>query len=175
MKMAYADPPYLGCALKFYGDPTYDKIEAHAALIQQLEREYPDGWAYSLSSSSLIPMTEAGVFKGVEGLRIGSWVKPFHAYKKGVRPAYAWEPVIYKGGRNKNPPVPLKGGKAITPKDFVSANITLKKGLTGAKPEAFWFWLFDILGLQPNDEFVDIFPGTGGGDRHWDIFKTRAA
>ena len=52
MKMCYADPPYLGCAKRLYGDATYDSIEAHAALLDRLAREYPDGWAYSLSSTT---------------------------------------------------------------------------------------------------------------------------
>ena len=34
------------------------------------------------------------------GVRVGAWVKTFCAFKKGVRPAYAWEPVIFTGGRN---------------------------------------------------------------------------
>ena len=33
--------------------------------------------------------------------------------KASVTPA--WEPVIFKGGRNKNPPVPLKGGERFRP------------------------------------------------------------
>lgn len=92
--------------------------------------------------------------------RIGSWVKPFHIYKKGVRPAYAWEPLLYRGGRNSKHPPPEKGGKATTPKDFVSANITLRKGLTGAKPPEFCRWVLDLLNFQPGDTLEDIFPGS---------------
>lgn len=166
MRFAYADPPYLGCAKKFYGDhpdaAVYDTIEGHAALIGRLVDEFPDGWAYSLSSSTLrqlLPLCP-------EDVRIAAWVKPFHAYKKGVRPAYAWEPVFFRGGRQDAPP-PAKGGPANTPKDFVSANMTLRKGLTGAKPLEFCFWLFSLLGMQRGDEFVDVFPGSGVVGRSW--------
>jgi hypothetical protein len=101
-----------------------------------------------------------------EDVRVAAWVKPFHVFKKGVRPAYAWEPVIWRGGRNpqwgtKHPP-PEKGGKATTPKDFLICNITLKKGLTGAKPEPFVWWLCDLQNYQAGeDELHDLFPGTG--------------
>jgi len=160
MRFAYADPPYLGQARHYRGHPqsaVWDDPETHRRLIDRLSVAYPDGWALSASSPSLrvlLPMCPADV-------RVGAWVKPFHIYKKGVRPAYAWEPLIYRGGRNTNPPVPEKGGKAITPKDFVSANITLRKGLTGAKPEAFCRWLLDLLGWQVGDTVDDMFPGTG--------------
>lgn len=173
MRFAYADPPYLGCGVKFYGKlhpaaADYDDPETHRALIERLVAEFPDGWALSCHVPSLrilLPMCP-------EDIRIGAWVKPFHALKKGVRPSYGWEPVLFRGGRNKNHPPPPKGGKATTPRDFVSANITLKKGLTGAKPEAFCEWVLDILNYQPGDELVDIFPGTGVMGR---VLETRGA
>jgi hypothetical protein len=160
MRFAYADPVYLGCARLYPEHPEshiWNDPETHRELIEQLGDEYPDGWALSCHTPSLrvlLPFCPSDI-------RIGAWVKPFHAYKRGVRPAYAWEPLIYRGGRNKNPPVPEKGGKAITPKDFVSANITLRKGLTGAKPEPFCDWVLDLLGFQPGDELTDLYPGTG--------------
>lgn len=167
--VAYADPPYLGQGRKLYGKHhneahLWDDPETHRALIVRMSDEYPDGWALSCSSPSLrtlLPMCPADV-------RIGAWVKPFHIFKKGVRPAYAWEPVIYRGGRNANHPPPPKGGKATTPRDWVAANIMLRTGLTGAKPPAFCSWLFDLLGLRPDDKFVDLFPGTGGVSAAWD-------
>lgn len=162
MKFAYADPPYLGCGrlyAKHHPEArVWDDPETHRELITKLVDEYPDGWALSCHTPSLqtlLPMCP-------DDVRIGAWVKPFHAYKKGVRPAYAWEPLIYRGGRNKKPPVPEKGGKAITPKDFISANITLKKGLTGVKPPAFNEWVIALLGYQSGDTLDDLFPGLGG-------------
>jgi hypothetical protein len=158
VKFAYADPPYLGQA-RHYDHPEsaiWNDTAAHFNLITTLVSDFPDGWAMSCSSPSLrelLPACPADV-------RIGAWVKPFHAYKKGVRPAYAWEPVVYRGGRNRNHPPPPKGGVATTPKDFVSANITLKKGLVGAKPLEFCQWVLDLLGYREGDELVDMFPGT---------------
>jgi hypothetical protein len=161
MKFAYADPPYLGCCRlydHFHPDGRcWDDLGTHKLLIEQLVDQYADGWALSCHSpslQSLLPLCPTDV-------RIAAWVKPFHAYKKGVRPAYAWEPIIYRGGRNKNPHTPEKGGTATTPKDFIAANITLRKGLTGAKPEAVCRWILELLNHQPGDTLDDLYPGSG--------------
>lgn len=173
MRVAYADPPYLGCCgLYGHSHPDgrcWDDLDTHAALIARLVDDFPDGWALSCTSNSLrllLPLCP-------EGVRVGAWVKPFHAYKRGIRPAYAWEPVVYRGGRNLGHRPPPKGGKATTPKDWVAANITLKRGLTGAKPERFCSWVFDVLGLRPGDEFVDLFPGTGAVSEAWTEWQQR--
>ena len=106
MIFAYADPPYLGQGKKLYGDhpeaSEWDNPGTHIALIDRLREEFPDGWALSASSPSLrilLPVCP-------DDIRIAAWVKPFCAFKKGVRPCYAWEPVLFRGGRNKNHPPP---------------------------------------------------------------------
>lgn len=163
MKFAYADPVYLGCSRLYPEHPdsyVWDDPKTHRSLVAQLVDEYPDGWAMSLSSPSLrviLPMCP-------EDVRVAAWVKTFSTFKKGVRPAYAWEPVIYRGGRNPpwvSHPPPAKGGRQTTPKDFLAEPITLKKGLTGAKPERFCAWVLDLLNVQDGDELMDLFPGTG--------------
>src|SRR6185312_13080131 len=97
MRVAYADPPYVGQAKKHYrADPRCAEVD-HDALIHHLELEYPDGWALSASSPSLrliLPLCPVDV-------RVAAWVKPFAIFKPGVNPAYAWEPVIWRGGRQK--------------------------------------------------------------------------
>jgi hypothetical protein len=40
----------------------------------------------------------------------------------------------------------------------------------GAKPAVFIRWVFDLLGALPGDEFVDVFPGSGGVGRAWAAF-----
>jgi hypothetical protein len=166
MKIAYADPPYLGMA-HLYDHPEagiYDTVVGHRALIDRLAREFPDGWAYSLSSPSLrvlLPLCP-------EDVRVGAWVKPFASFKPNVNPAYAWEPVVFRGGRRKGRDVP-------TVRDFVSCPITLRRGLAGAKPEGFAWWLFDLLGMREGDEFADLFPGTGGMGRAWKAWLVSAA
>ncbi len=160
MKFAYADPPYLGCG-KLYAAHhpealAWDDPETHRRLIERLCDEWPDGWAMSLSAPSLqtlLPMCPSDV-------RVMPWVKPFAVFKPGVRVAYAWEPVIVRGGR--------KGTRQDdTVRDWVSANITMKRGLTGAKPRDFCLWLFEVLGAQPGDTLDDIFPGSGAVAAAW--------
>ncbi len=47
--------------------------------------------------------------------------------------------------------------------------------LIGAKPAAFCRWIFDLLGAQPGDELVDLFPGSGGVSRAWAAFGGSAS
>ena len=162
MRFAYADPPYIGQAKRHYQCAEVD----HEALLLQLFSEFPDGWALSCSSSSLEEILslcrKLGFYNSV---RIGAWVKSFGAFKRGVRPAYMWEPVVFKGGRNPcnghSHPPPERNGKQTTPKDFIVEPITLKKGLVGAKPAKVCRWILDLLNFQAGDELVDLYPGTG--------------
>ena len=162
MKFAYADPPYYGCCrLYAHHHPDglcWDDVATHEQLIARLTGEYADGWAMSCSTPSLraiLPLCPPET-------RVAAWVKPFCVFKKGVRPAYAWEPVLFAGGRNKNHPPPLKGGEQTTPKDYLAEPITLRRGLTGAKPPKFCRWVLDLLGYDDTlDILDDLFPGTG--------------
>jgi hypothetical protein len=164
VRFAYADPPYLGKCGKFYGHRheapygCWDDLSTHQQLIEHLVAEYPDGWALSLSEPSLrdlLPLTPAGT-------RTAPWNKSFCVFKKGVRPAHAWEPVLFFGGRNKNHPPPEKGGEQTTPKDYIVEPITLRRGLTGAKPERVCRWVLDLLGYDDDTDVIDdLFPGTG--------------
>ncbi len=162
MRFAYADPPYLGCSMRLYGDhpdaAVYDTLEGHRALIQRLSDKFPDGWAYSLNATTLqqiLPLCP-------DDVRIGAWVKGWCSWKSGANPAYAWEPVIFRGGR--------KDGYKT--RDWVMCNVRSREpveGLTkGGKPEQFCDWLFTILGAQPDDDFVDLFPGSGAVTRSWE-------
>lgn len=157
MKFAYADPPYIGQAKRHYQCAEVDYPE----LVTRLVTEYPDGWALSLSSPTLLQILRLCP----PDVRVGAWCKSFCAFKRGVRPAYAWEPVIYRGGRNPvngyRADIPEKNGKQTTPKDFIVEPITLRKGLVGAKPEKVCRWILSLLNVQEDDEVVDLFPGTG--------------
>jgi len=163
MKAAYADPPYLGLAAAFYGDrhaeaADYDRIETHVALIERLSAEY-DAWAMSLHSPALrliLPHCP-------DDCRVMAWVKPFASFKPGVRVAYAWEPVIVRG-------CPKGTREQQTTRDWVAANITLRRGFPGAKPESFCNWLFAVLNLTADDQFTDLFPGSGAVTKAWERF-----
>lgn len=153
-RAAYADPPYIGQAKKHYAhDPRCAEVD-HAALIQQLEGY--DGWALSCSSPSL----QRILALCPPDVRVGAWVKPFCAFKVNVNPAYAWEPVVFKPARRRT-------REDMTVRDWVSVGITLRKGLVGVKPKTFAFWLFEILGLERDDELSDLFPGSGAVTVAW--------
>lgn len=164
MRVCYADPPYPGMA-HFYGCPELD----HVALVRDLREQFPDGWALSTASTTLEHVLDcckaAGLSQAKGDYRIGAWTKPFASFKPGVNPAYAWEPVIFAGGRDRS-------RDELTVRDFCAVNITLKRGFTGAKPEAFCWWVFDLLGLEPTDEFIDLFPGSGAVGRAWQSYCT---
>lgn len=164
MRFAYADPPYIGQAKRHYSaDPRCAEVD-HAELISRLSAEYPDGWALSLSTPTLaviLPMCPPDV-------RVMAWVKPFAIFKPNVGVAYAWEPVIVSGGRKRT-------RAQDTARDFVSANVTLRKGLSGAKPEAFCYWVLQVLNVQPGDTLDDLFPGTGIMTRCFEHWQKQAA
>jgi hypothetical protein len=166
MRFAYADPPYYGYAEKFYGKlhpeaAVYDSLDAHAKLIQRLQDEFPDGWALSMTSGNLhdiLPLCP-------KTARVMAWVKPFCSFKPGVGVAYAWEPVVAMGGRRRTK-------QERTERDWCSVNITLKKGFTGAKPKGFCEWMFSMFNVRPEDEFMDLFPGSGAVTRAWEEYRS---
>lgn len=159
MRFAYADPPYLGLAAKFYGDATYDSLEAHRDLLVALDRDYP-AWAYSLHSPSLpqlAPLLPTGA-------RIAAWVKPWASFKPGVDPAYTWEPIFFRSARKWS-------RTGTTARDYCAAAIATERKFKGAKASRFCFWLFDLLGAGPHDEFVDLFPGSGAVTKAWQSYR----
>jgi hypothetical protein len=158
MIVAYADPPYPGQSQKHYRKhPDYAGEVDHAVLLRQLTSDY-EHWALSTASTTLQYVLRLPECPG--DVRIGAWVKPFGAFKVNVNPAYVWEPVIFRGGRKRS-------RQENTVRDWVSAPITLQRGVVGAKPMAFCFWLFEVMGMQSDDELVDLFPGSGAVTEAW--------
>jgi hypothetical protein len=147
-RFVYADPPYPGMAHR-YGP---DAIEVnHRLLIAHLE-EF-DGWALSTSAVALRDVLNLCP----DGTRIAAWTKPWVSFKKGVNPAYAWEPVLFRGARSWKD---RGGSDAVTVRDWVSC-VAHQKGFFGSKPPTFTRWILDLLGVTPDDDFVDLFPGSG--------------
>lgn len=159
MRIGYADPPYIGCAHLYKTHPDYAGEVDMAALIDRLQNEF-DGWILHASATPqsmaiLAPLVEA------TGARWMSWVKGFAAFKRNVSVAYAWEPVIIAPCRK---PVV---SKRLVMRDWVECSITLRKGLTGVKPEKVCHWAFEMVGARPDDELADLFPGTGAVTKAW--------
>lgn len=177
MKVAYADPPYPGQSEKHYGDhPDYAGEVDHAELIERMERDY-DGWLLHTSSVALrdvLPLCPPDV-------RVMGWMKSFAAYKVNIPIAYAWEPVIVKACRKPvvSHRVVSRDWLALNPEETeawlgepaVVAAITMRRGLSGVKPEKVCRWAFEMLGLEPTDELVDLFPGSGAVTRAWKAWQ----
>jgi hypothetical protein len=168
VKLGYADPPYIGCAHLYRDHPDYAGEVDHAALIERLESGF-DGWvlhaaATPRSIAELAPLVES------TGARWCGWMKGFAPFKRNVPVAYAWEPVIIKPARK---PVV---SKRLVMRDWIEAqavkeSCTLKKGLTGVKPERVCHWAFELLGARPEEDLADLFPGTGAVTEAWRTWR----
>jgi hypothetical protein len=158
MHFAYADPPYPGHTKRglYKADARNAEVD-HSELVSRLVSEFPDGWALSTGSVNLrevLPLCPPDA-------RVMAWVKPFAIFKPNVNPGYCWEPVIVRGGRKRGRDLP-------TVRDYVSANVTIKKGCAGAKPEAFGEWLISVWNAQPGDMLSDLYPGSGAISATWE-------
>lgn len=169
MRIAYADPPYEGMAKMHYGkngDRFAGAVQEvdHPALIARLCTEFPDGWALSCKSNSLrnlLPICP-------DDVRVLAWVKKFAVIKKHVSPTYAWEPVIMRGGRRGQKVSARKGYL----KDWQLTDPAIRADrFVGSKPLLFCHWVFGCLGLEPDDELVDLFPGTGAVADAWAMYR----
>lgn len=156
-RLCFADPPYPGMSWKYYRDePTYAGEVDHAALVSSMDG--CDGWALSTSAKTLqyvLSLCPAGV-------KIASWVKP-HGVSSKTRGAHnAWEPIIYKPARLRQPGFP----------DWL-ATLPARGGgtLPGRKPLKFCMFVFRLLGASPVDELEDLFPGSGIVGRAFAEFK----
>ena len=167
MQLAYADPPYIGCAHLYRGHADYAGEIDFVALVRRLESDY-DGWVLHASATA-----ESMAILAPLALRTGArwmaWVKGFAAFKRNVSVAYAWEPVLVKPARK---PVV---SKRLVMRDWIQESITLKRGLTGAKPEAVCHWAFEMMGACPDDDLCDLFPGTGAVTRAWGTWQKKFA
>jgi hypothetical protein len=168
LRIGYADPPYVGCAHLYKDHPDYAGEVDHQALLLRLETEF-DGWVLHASATPASMATIAPLVAQIPGARWMSWVKGFAAFKRNVSVAYAWEPVIVKAARK---PVV---SKRLVMRDWVQESITLKRGLTGAKPEAVCHWAFEMVGARPEDELHDLFPGTGAVSAAWRTWRLKFA
>lgn len=168
-RIGYADPPYPGQSAKHYSDhPDYAGEVDHLELVQRLDREF-DGWLLHTGSVNLPGVLGHLTAAGIDGYRIMAWVKPFAAFKRNVPVAYAWEPVIVKAVRK-----PVVAQRLVM-RDFISEPIAMRRGLSGAKPEAVCWWAFEMLGADPSDELCDLFPGTGAVSAAWERWCSNIA
>ena len=183
MKLAIADPPYLGRAALWYGGKgrskqgtagraagrgdlaaeyhpdahLWDNPERHWQLMADLDRDY-DGWALAASAKTL-PVLAQGI---PDGARIAIW-HVTNAIPDGNRVSMRWEAVILRQPDGRRA---YGTGHAIG--DVLSAPHPMS-GFVGAKPEVWTRWVLDMLGYQPGDQVDDLFPGSGAVTRAMDV------
>ena len=166
MRIAYADPPYLVEKARSYyrhAPDGYAPID-YPALIERLTTY--DGWALSLSAGSLqriLPLCP-------ESVRVGIWARSGVLEYPRMHPANGWEPVIFKPARK----LAVRGMPQCL--DWIKAERDGYAGkgrphIMGKKPDRFSFWLFSILHMGRDDEFDDIFPGSGAVTRAWEQWR----
>lgn len=155
-RVAYADPPYPGQSRKHYGDhPDYAGEVDHEELISRLEREY-DAWVLHTGATQL----QQVLALCPDDVRLLAWVKGWASFKHGAEIKYAWEPVIVRNPDGRGRKLPIV-------RDWFMHNV-VTNGFVGAKPEPVCCWIFDCMGLEPNDELHDLFPGSGAVGRAWE-------
>jgi len=167
MTFAYADPPYPGLARRYYADhPDYGGEVDHRELLSRLQTY--DAWALSTSSRALDDVLAVARELGAT-YRVAAWFRGMRAVK-AMGSLQAWEPVIYSGERLDVSLGFRPDAVACTPRP----RTTDPRRVVGAKPARFCYWLFDLLGARPGDTFVDLFPGSGGVTRAWEVYVSRS-
>ena len=181
MKLAIADPPYLGRAALWYGgkgitkwpatqkrskgrskdDVEYhpdahlwDSPAKHIELMVAMEVEF-DGWAMACSGKTLAPLIGTAD-------RLGAKLAIWHvtnAIPDGARVRSVWEAVFYRVPDSRR-----AVGTGYRVADVLSAAHPVS-GFVGSKPSAWTHWVIDLLGFQPGDEVTDVFPGSGAVER----------
>ena len=178
MRLAIADPPYLGRAALWYGGkgrkeqgragracgrgdlaPEYhadaarwDDPQAHNDLMANLEDAF-DGWAVAASAKTITHLDIP------DRARIAIW-HVTNAIPDGGRVRSTWEAVVVRvpEGRRAH-------GTGLPVSDVLRAAHPVA-GFVGTKPDTWTRWVLDMLGYRPHeDELVDMFPGSGSVTR----------
>lgn len=187
MRLAIADPPYLGRAALWYGGkgrskrpkdgcwkraagrpedaPEYhpdaylwDDPEQHADLMARMEADF-DGWAMAASGKSL-----GALYPCIDqiGARVAIW-HVTNAIPDGARVRNVWEAVVYRV-----PTARRAVGTGYRVPDLMPAPHPMS-GFVGSKPPEWTRWVLDMLGYQPGDEVDDLFPGSGAVSAAMDV------
>jgi hypothetical protein len=175
VRLAIADPPYLGKSEMWYGardmaalnvgggiNPAkkadvhpdaaeWDDPERHREMVERLCSEY-DGWAIAMIPDNLFEYL-TWVPRDV---RIAVWHDP-QVMPNGAHPRRRWEAVLLRrpAGRRRVVDVPLSVGDVLTCPHG-------KTDFAGRKPLAWTEWVLSMLGYCPTHDTVDdLFTGSG--------------
>lgn len=172
LRLAIADPPYLGRADRWYGDGRgsgrtdagtgrngrkpdhhtdagrWDSLAAHHELIRTMEQEY-DGWALAAAADRVHELMAVAPPQA----HLCVWVRP-NAMPGGGRVMNRWEPVIIRV------PDSRRGRRPGMQVSDVLIAPTHRAGFLGSKPQAWTQWVLSLLGAVPEDDVTDVFPGS---------------
>ena len=177
MRLALADPPYLGRAEMWYGErrvkdfneggnlrgnparkadchpdaAVWDDPATHRALVDQLVKGY-DGWVIALLPDNL----HEYLCWVPRDTRIAVW-HVLDVMPTGQHPRRRWEAVLVSRpvGRRRVIDVPLAVGDVLT-------SGKPKQGFPGQKPRQWTEWCLSMLGYCPTHDTVDdLFHGSG--------------
>jgi hypothetical protein len=163
IRVCYADPPYPHRSKLYRRHRDFGGEVDICGLVARLVHEFPAGWALSTSAEALPSVLRFCPASA----RVAAWVRgerPTVAF----HPLSAWEPVVYCGGRARKVLPDRRRVDALV--HHARPRLSDPERVVGAKPAAFCYWLFDLLGLLPGDDFVDLFPGSGGVARAFTLF-----
>lgn len=181
LRFAIADPPYLGRAVRWYGEGgkghqngegqadnhpeayLWDMPETHQQLVKDLDTNF-DGFAIAMSVHSLSTYLEVIQTDSRNGIRVGVWHKP-NALPSNSRIGNFWEPVLFKVPQSRRS---RENGDQV--KDVLTAS-PLQSGFIGAKPQAWTEWVCAVMGYQQGDEIIDLFNGSGAVAKAIDKIK----
>jgi hypothetical protein len=178
MRVAIADPPYPGQSKRLYGEhEAYGGEVDHREIVGRLMDEF-DAWALHTSASALhavLPLCPApmmdtkknkGRYLNGTGTLILIWTKTMGPWRP-VDIQWAWEPILIYGGRPR-----ARDRGAL--RDHILCNPQSDpNGFTGAKPRAVSEYVFEALGLEPDDELVDLYPGSGAIGDAWQGWRAQ--
>lgn len=169
LRLAYADPPYPTLARTYYRDhPDYAGEVDHGGLLEHLSTF--DGWVLHTSARALPGVLQCAVSREPRPFRVAAWLRGSRGRSTpSMHPLAAWEPVLYVGARPPSPNV----DDAL---HFVSRpRLTDPARVVGSKPATVIRWAFDLMGARSGDTLIDLFPGSGGVSRAWNLYTNEEA
>jgi hypothetical protein len=199
LHLAYADPPYPGLSKRYYGDhEDYAGEVDHEELIRLLSTF--DGWALSTSSRALpdiLRLCPPGVRVAAwhRGERPTRSLGPQSAWEpviySGGRLAIGRDTTrstvvqddasaidarrvlerdATRNGAAEHDAFEIPTRRLDSLVHHSRPRLTDLARVVGAKPAVFCRWMFDLLGAEAQDDFTDIFPGSGGVMRAWEVY-----
>lgn len=183
MRLAIADPPYIGKAEMFYGERAFKSFNAGGNLGHNRDGRgceaskadvHPDAYLWDDPAQHAemvgrlvaeydgwaIAMLPDNLFEYLQWVpretRIAVWHDP-NAMPTGAHPRRRWEAVLVSRpvGRRRVVDVALPVSDVLT-------TAHASRGFAGAKPRAWTQWVLAMLGYCPTHDTVDdLFAGSG--------------